>query len=60
MAWLIAVDILAATIIFGSHDKTISRVAAEAELEGEMWGAVVCSVLDAFDDGHCAWALETK
>lgn len=50
---LIGLDQLANTILAGNPDETISLRAKKAYQNGELWGCVLCRVLDLFDKGHC-------
>lgn len=57
LAALVALDIAAATVIFGTKNETISHVAAEARAGGRIWGEITCAVLELVETDHCARVL---
>lgn len=58
-AWDIAImeDDAGNQYLFGRLGRTISSHAAHAERNGQIWGCVLCRLLDQFQRGHCRRAL---
>lgn len=50
---LIGLDVLAASILFGTRYQTVSEVSALAARDGKAWGVVLCALLDLADRNHC-------
>jgi hypothetical protein len=58
LAVLIALDVLLATIVFGTEQQTISEVAGLASRQGASWGGAVCVLLEVIEPDHCEMVLQ--
>lgn len=56
--FLLGIDILVATLIWGRGDITISARAGLAHRAGKKWGTWLCRALDIIETNHCELAIE--
>lgn len=56
----IGLDVLLASILFGTRYQTVSEVSARASRDGKTWGVVLCALLDLADPNHCEKMLSGK
>lgn len=58
LRWLdIGVNVI---FLLGSYNETISERSARARNKGEVWGCVLCKILDSIVKNHCDNSLTTR